>query len=144
MAFGKFEDLSDTCELIVFPDVFSKNENLLKSEKPLLLGGNLETEGSLAKVIVDTVTLLEESWTHSKSLRVRLEKVKQAEFAALNSIFKEHPGNALVHFSLLLAEQNKELEMEPEEKIKVALNHDFFENIQKHFGRTDFLELGSG
>jgi DNA polymerase-3 subunit alpha len=60
MAFGRLEDLSGSVELVIFPDVYAKTEPFFKEERPLLLGGLLEVENQGAKVIVDTVTTLEE------------------------------------------------------------------------------------
>jgi DNA polymerase-3 subunit alpha len=141
MAFGKVEDLSGACELVIFPDAFAKNELMLKDERPVLVGGLLEVEEGAAKIMVDNVSPLEDIMKKTKRLVLRLEKIEPADYEKLNSLLKEHPGQTGVSFEISLDEMNRKVQLEAQDIPGVSVTNDFFEGIHSLFGRTDFIEL---
>ena len=69
MAFAQIEDLSGSCELIVFPDTYKDYELQLKSMGPLLITGTVEVseDGSTAKILVESVGRLEDQLSQAKN-----------------------------------------------------------------------------
>lgn len=141
MAFAKIEDLSGNCELVIFPDTFSKFEMNLKDERPVLISGLLEGSEGSAKIMVDQVTPLEDMFKKAKKLVLRLEKVEEADFIKLFEVIHAHPGSTQVLYELDIDEIKRRVLFQSEIAHGVSLSSDFFEGLHRHFGRTDFIEL---
>jgi DNA polymerase-3 subunit alpha len=144
MAFGRLEDLSGNVELVIFPDVFAKTEPFFKEERPLLIGGLLEVENQVPKVIVDTVTTLEEMLLKIRALTLRLQGWSEEELEQLLHVIRSHPGSTEIVLQLDLPELKKSVTMELGPTLKVKLNNDFIESLRSQFGRNDFIELKGG
>lgn len=143
MAFAKIEDLSASCELVVFPDAFDKFESLLKQEKVFLVGGMLEAEEGAPKVLVDSVTHLEEALGKIKKMVLRLDGFDKSELPRLISTLKDHPGTTSLDFVLRLVDLQQEVSLDSGELQGVTVSHELFDRLQTEFGRTDFIEMRS-
>lgn len=141
MAFAKIEDLSGSCELVIFPDAFARNEIMCRDEKPVLVAGSLEAEEGSAKIMVDTVSPMEDILKKTKRMVLHLERLPEKDYGRLESVLRGHPGATSVSLEIDLKEVNRKVELETEEKISVSISNEFFENIHSLFGRTDFIEL---
>jgi DNA polymerase-3 subunit alpha len=141
MAFGKVEDLTGQCELVIFPDSFAKFEMQLRDERPVLLGGSLEVEEGAAKIMVDNVSPLEDILKKSKRLVVHLHKLDPADYQRFQSLVNDHPGATHLSFEIEMQELNRNVLIEPEGMGGVSISNDFFEGVHLLFGRTDFMEL---
>jgi DNA polymerase-3 subunit alpha len=104
MAFARLEDLSGSIEIVIFPDTYSKHEELLKQDRPLLLAGLLETEDGQFKVIVDSMIALEEALSQLKMVSMDLTKFSGPELETLAEILKRHPGSTKVEFTVVISE----------------------------------------
>lgn len=143
MAFAQLEDLSGSVELVVFPDVFAKAEITLKSEQALLVGGTLEKEAESegCKIIVDSVSSLEEVSKKSKRLVFRIDESMQKDLPMLKEVLQRYPGQTGVTFELKLESLNRTVLMNLAEPAGVSPSGELFENIHGIFGRTDFFEV---
>ncbi len=141
MAFGKVEDLSGSCELVIFPDAFAKHELVLKDERPVLIGGALEVSEGTAKIMVDSISPLEDIMRKTKRIILRLEKIDPTEYEKLHSLLKEHPGLTGVSLEIDLSEINRKVLIETADITGIGMTADFFEGLHSLFGRTDFIEL---
>lgn len=143
MAFGKVEDLTGSCELVIFPDSYARFEAQLREERPVLVGGGLEVEDGNAKIMVDTVSPLEDILKKTKRMVLRLDKIDPDDYSRLQSLMKEFPGTTSVSLEIEMAELNRRVLMEMEEAQGISVNNEFFEGVHSLFGRTDFIELRS-
>ena len=75
MAFGKFEDLTGSAELVVFPDTFAEFEMDLKSEGAILVSGTLEREEKTCKILVNKIERVEKLLSQAKRVFVDLGNV---------------------------------------------------------------------
>ncbi|MBC7371857.1 MAG: DNA polymerase III subunit alpha, partial [Bdellovibrionaceae bacterium] len=142
MAFAKIEDLSGSCELVIFPDSFARNEMACRDEKPVLITGSLEgEEGGSVKIMVDTVSPMEDILKKTKRLVFHLDRIPAEDYARLNNVLKEFPGPTNVSLEIDLREVNRKVQLHMENEIAVSISNEFFENIHLVFGRTDFIEL---
>jgi DNA polymerase III subunit alpha len=112
MAFGKLEDQSGAIELVVFPDVFAQVEGLLKQESAILASGQLERDDNGAKILVDSVRLMEDVYKKVKRLSVSLTPERAEQIEALRAAFERHPGEASVEFKLVLPDLRKSVDLE--------------------------------
>lgn len=143
MAFGRLEDLTGSCELVIFPDVYARYEALCKEERPVLIGGGLETEEGLVKIMVDQMSTLEDVMKKARNVVFHLDKLEIQEYEKLNSVLKEYPGSTEVKFQIKLPDIEHDVSLEPEEILKVQVGSDLIESLHSQFGNTDFIELRS-
>lgn len=142
MAFGKIEDLTGSCELVIFPDSFARFEMQLRDERPALVGGSLEVEEGQAKIMVDNVAPLEDILKKTKRMVLHLDKIAPDAYPQLQLLMKEYPGTTTVSLEIDMPEVNRRVMMEMDSG-GVNVNNDFFEGVHLIFGRTDFIELRS-
>ncbi|MEK2645572.1 DNA polymerase III subunit alpha [Bdellovibrio sp. BCCA] len=143
MAFGKVEDLTGSCELVIFPDSFARFEMQLRDERPVLIGGSLEVEEGNAKIMVDTVSPMEDILKKTKRMVLRLDKIDPNDYPRLQSLMKDYPGTTTVSLEIEVPEVNRKVLMEMTDAPGISVNNDFFEGVHSLFGRTDFIELRS-
>jgi DNA polymerase-3 subunit alpha len=142
MAFATLEDLTGSVELVVFPDTYAKTEMYFKDEKPLLIGGLLESENGNFKIIVDSVITVEESLKKVKHLAFNVYKFNEEDMVKLQSLFIEYPGSTEISLQCDMPELNKRVIFEfKDENLKIQFSSDFLEGLNEHLGRTDFIEL---
>lgn len=141
MAFGKLEDLHGSCELVIFPDVFAKHEGDIKSDRPLLVGGNMEESEGAIKIIVDNMVPLEDIIKKSKRVVFNLESFDEDELQSLSELLTGHPGTTPLSLKMKLRDYGREIEIDHPGIQGVSVNNDLFEKIHSRFGRTDFLEI---
>lgn len=143
MAFGKIEDLTGACELVIFPDSFAKFETQLRDERPVLVGGSLEVEEGAAKIMVDNIAPLEDILKKTKKMVFKLHKIEPADYGRLQSLMKDYPGPTTVSIEIDVPEVERRVMMEIGNTSGVNVNNEFFEGVHMLFGRTDFIELRS-
>ena len=141
MAFGKIEDLSGACELVIFPDAFAKFEMTLKDERPLLVAGFLEVEEGSAKIMVDNISPLDDIFRKARQMVLKLQMLQPQDYDKLHTLLKEHPGNTGVSLEIEISDINRKVQIEAEGIGGVQISSEFFEGIHLLFGRTDFIEL---
>jgi len=140
MAFGKLEDLTGQCEFIVFPDAYSKNEQMFKGDRPLLITGFLECENDQPKIFVETAGHLETTFQSAKKLSIRLDEVDVLKFDHLMGVFQGHPGKTKLEFIISVPELNKEVILEPTLFAGVEVTPDMIEEMQGFIGGGHFVE----
>jgi DNA polymerase-3 subunit alpha len=102
MAFAVIEDLQGSVECTVFPSVYGTASNLLVTDTPLLIQGQVQRDENAVKILADTVTSMEkaeEMWTAAVHLTLDLTRTETSTLSRLYDILKRHPGscNAYVH-----------------------------------------------
>ena len=75
MANVMLEDTKGIIEVIIFPDLLSKNRDVIKSDKPLVVTGSLEkTEDGTCRIRAKSVILLEDIQNElEKIVRIRID-----------------------------------------------------------------------
>ncbi len=140
MAFGVLEDLSANLELIIFPDVFAKVEETLKLEKPVLVTGTFERDDRGEKILVEKLEAFDDKLKSSKKLLFRMDLEMLDKMDALKTLIESHSGETTVGFQVGIPDLKKEVYLDAV-GIGVKISNDFFEDIYKLCGRTDFISL---
>lgn len=141
MAFARLEDLTGNLELVIFPDSYAKLEPLLKEEKPLLVGGFLEGEEGGAKIIVDSVGLLEEAIRKTKKMILRLDLLDEVHYEKLYSVLSSRTGKVPLELRVQLPDLGQDVLLESSGLTGVQVDHEFLEEIHSLFGHTGFIEM---
>jgi DNA polymerase-3 subunit alpha len=115
----------------------------LRDERPVLVGGSLEVEEGVAKIMVDTVSPLEDLLKKTKSMVLHLDKLDPEHYPRLHMLMKDNPGATAVNFEITMAEVNRKVLLDTPDVSGIAVTNEFFEGIHAEFGRTDFIELRS-
>lgn len=144
MAFGKLEDLTGQMEIIFFPDTFTTYEPLIKSEKPLLLGGNLESENGSGKVIVDTANTVENALHKAKKVVLHLDRVKPEQYDQLYSILMEFEGSVPVELQLFIQDLGRKVVLQNSPVKGLKIHSELLEKIHSQMGQTQFFEIQMG
>ncbi len=141
MAFGKVEDLTGQMELIFFPDTFATYEALLKTDKPLLMGGTLEAENGSGKLLVDTANTLDGVFTKAQKVVVHLDRLQPDQYELLYSILMEYEGEIPLELQVFVSELNRRVVLEDSPLKGLQMDSQLFEKIQSHLGQTGFFEI---
>lgn len=139
MAFGKIEDLSSTAELVIFPDAFSQYGHVLKEERPVLIGGNLEVNEGAVKIIVDTMAPFEDVLKKTKRISMRLDMIEEVQYSELQGLIEKFPGKTDV--KLLFSVDDCLVEVVPETHRQIEVSDHFFEEARQLFGHTQFIQI---
>lgn len=141
MAFAQIEDLSGSLELVIFPDTFSKYEDLLKQEKPVLVHGNFENDDRGQKIIVEKIELLELKFGKCKCMKLLIKKGMEEKFSRLKQLLEENTGETSIEFHYQLEDLKQELVLDIKSPTGVTVNNTLLEGMQKIYGDIEFLRL---
>ncbi|MEJ6949689.1 DNA polymerase III subunit alpha [Natronospora cellulosivora (SeqCode)] len=92
MAFITLEDWAGKIEIVVFPNVYSKCEELLFNGKKLLVRGNLDQDSIIAREIIS----LEQDF-----LEIQVSNTGNNILNRLHSLFIKYPGKHPVFFNVI-------------------------------------------
>lgn len=141
MAFAKLEDLTGSCEMVIFPDAFAKHEEELKSERPLFVVGSVDGEGGSPKILVESVMNFEEVLQRSKRLILNIDHIEAQAYSRLKEILFKNPGSIPVQLRYRDQENSCEVDFQIEEPIRVEMGPKLFEDMQSDFGGIQFMEI---
>ena len=106
MAYLTLEDTKGTAEVIVFPDLYSKNLSGISSEKPLIVTGTLDkADESGVRIKAKNITLLEDLAREMKkhvNLRINCQVFRKEDLRKLKDILVSLRGRASVSLEFLL------------------------------------------
>ena len=142
MAVLSLEDLSGSIEAVVFPETFSRNEALIKSEAALLVEGSLEVEDSGSrKIIVKKIQILEaivQQTGKPLTIRINLEGMPQNLPEELKTILEKNSGESQVIFQLEHPEGYL-INMKPKDLIQVSVKEDLIQQLELLCGKGKIL-----
>ena len=110
MAFATLEDLSGSCEVIIFSDIFRKSGAVLKEEAPLWVTGTVSKDEKGVKIIANEVMTLaqaEELLAVKTTLRLKTAGLSQDQLQHLANLLKSHPGTCPVQFVVVSPSQTQ-------------------------------------
>lgn len=115
MAYLTLEDTKGTVEVIVFPDLFSKDFLAIKSGKPIMVTGSLEkTEDGNPKIKAKNVALLDSLLSElGKTVRIKMrcEVFSKEDLKKLRDILNSMRGNAAVLLEFQLNGERQSLKL---------------------------------
>lgn len=133
MAFFKLDDLSGSCECIMFGKAFGQCGELIVPESTIMVMGKLESSGDEIKLQVDEVIDLSkaaEKLTKSIGILIDIEKHDPSTILQLKSIFDSYSGNIPVIVYVRTNGTSKRYIINS----KIKLSEDFLNSIQTLLG----------
>ncbi|HCY76174.1 MAG TPA: DNA polymerase III subunit alpha [Ignavibacteriales bacterium] len=104
MAFFKLDDLTGSCECLMFSKAYDEFGKFVEDEEPIFAVGNLESSGDAVKMQVNKVIPIKKvasELTESLKLIISKEKITTEKLYELKNIFAGSEGNTPVFIHLL-------------------------------------------
>jgi DNA polymerase-3 subunit alpha len=140
---GMLEDMTGTCDLLVFPEAYRRLSEKLKLEIPVLIKAGVRVEeGANPKLTISEITPLDEAQPKlPRALRIRiaLETATESTIEQLHQIFSERKGNAPVMFDL--ERQGEFMVVMEAEGYNVHPDHTFVRRVEELCGRGSVRRL---
>ncbi|MFN9066870.1 MAG: OB-fold nucleic acid binding domain-containing protein, partial [Bdellovibrionales bacterium] len=144
MAFGQLEDLTGQMEVVIFPDSFAKYEALVKSERPILIGGAFEASEGSGKILLDTAISLDDIFLKAKRVVFHLEKLKLDDYPQLHKLLSQHAGSTPLRIEVWVEDLKRRVQIETAQISGVKLSTELLEDLRSQFSSMDFFEIQSG
>ena len=103
MAFLTVEDIFDTVEVIVFPDTYTRCEEILSSTEPLVIQGIVQQDERGSKIIADCIDLLpkaREKYTDSAKIALESTKLSRQRLEKVKKVLYQYHGSCPVLLTL--------------------------------------------
>jgi len=103
MAFFKLDDLTGSCECLMFSKAYDEFGKFVQDEEPVFVVGSLESSGDAVKMQVNKVIPMKNvanELTGSISLLISKQKVAAEKLKQLKSIFEKSEGNIPIFINL--------------------------------------------
>lgn len=105
MAFLTVEDVTETLEVIVFPDAFTRCYQVLSSQEPIIVQGIVQKEERGPKILAETIDLLadaREKYTELMQVRLDANKINRQKLEQIKKACYKFHGNCplllTIHF----------------------------------------------
>ncbi len=96
MAFVTLEDMAGSVEVVVFPSLFGKVENLLTADMAVLVQGKLQIEEKSVKVIASEMVSIDEAdqkWTARVHISFDADRLDRKGLMELKALIDAYPGD---------------------------------------------------
>ena len=103
MAFLTLEDIVDTVEVIVFPDTYTRCEDILSSTDPLIIQGVVQQDERGPKIIADSIDTLQparEKYTESVRIQLEATKLSRKQLEKVKKVLYQYHGSCPVLLTL--------------------------------------------
>ncbi len=128
----KFNDLTGTCEITVFPKEYDQFRDVLLDDAIVFVTGRIRFRGEDVGVGVNKVVPIQQAREQlTANLRVRLDG--DGEIDRLRAILAEHPGTIPVFFEVALADGHKVVLQAPD-ALKVSPSDALLADITEALG----------
>ncbi len=120
MAFVRLEDGRETVEVLVFPDLFRRTQELIEEKGLLFVVGRLDREESGTKIIAEEIVPLEEAQGVLRGracLVFKADEVKPAQLQAVHELISQSNGRLPVE--LLFKFPEGEVLISPDRKLGI-------------------------
>lgn len=106
MAFITLEDIYESVEVIVFPDTFSRCEEILASTDPVIIQGTVQKDERGPKIIADSIDSLadaREKYTESAQIKLDSDKLSRQKLEKIKKLLYNYHGSCPVLLTLHFA-----------------------------------------
>lgn len=130
MAFLTLEDLTGSCEVVVFPETYRRNGSLLNPSVPLLLKGRVNNNGEEAKILAEEILTLD---SIQSKLWLRLNHQDTQTYQAVESLLKQYTGTTPVFLVHPETRETRQLD----ESLAVGFHGDLKRGLQALLGEAN-------
>ena len=143
MAFAVLEDLSGSVEVTLFEETFTKAQDFIANDDPLILEGRVEIndDHSKAKMMVSEVFGLEEALSkviEKVVMTLSYEQAAPARLAMLQDVLQRHQGNCPAFIHVLMPECEVVMALE---KFSLQPSADLVCEVKGLYGGSQVVEF---
>ena len=127
------EDMTGSIEVIIFPDLFNRVFNILKSDEPLIIKGTVEANETSIKIVAQDIGLLEKIRQQSiKALEIYLKEdlITKSLLMEIKKISFKYPGNCQLRFRIALSNNGNELTIIAHNNYNILPCQDLIDELQ--------------
>ena len=142
MAYLTLEDLEGTVDVVIWPDLYKKQGNLLQEDKIVVIEGEGDIRNNRANILASHIHTLEEARSKFiKCIHIRLISagLEESLLSNLREILLMSPGEAEIVLHIQTAHHGEVL-IKPGERYRVSPTPAFIEQI-KNLLEEDFVSL---
>jgi len=103
MAFLAIEDIYEAVEVVVFPDTYSRCEEILSSTDPIIVQGTVQKDERGPKIIADSINSLQEArekYTDSAKIKLEADKLSRQQMEKVKKILYQFHGSCPILLTL--------------------------------------------
>jgi len=141
MAIITLEDLQGSVEVILWPETYSKVQELLLKEEPLLVKGEVDAEGSLPKVIATELFPLAQANQHFQGkvmIHFRTLGLERKTLLAVKEILASHKGNIDTRLHFIFPD-DKERVVTVADELRIKPSDEVLGQIEALLGKDAIL-----
>jgi len=138
MAFVTLEDLRGMADIIVFPELFQKANQLLKGESPIFIIGTADVDEERAKVIANDIISISEVTTRlTKTVHFKLSTGENTSkhLQTLKSVISRFKGDCKTFIHMTIPDQTETV-MELPSDLRVSPSVQLVAAVEKIFGHN--------
>lgn len=138
MAFVTLQDLSGSCEVIVFPSIYQNVANLVRPDTLIFVKGKVNARDDTPKVLADEIIPLEEApkrYTRLVSIDLQTAGLDPTLLADIRSILLKHKGKTPVHLAFR-DPQGRASVIDSGDEVRVEATDELFAALAKLVGEN--------
>jgi len=138
MGFLTLQDLSGSCEIVVFPDLYKANPTLLRRDATIFIRGKINSRDDIPKVIAEEIVPLDEvkkRFTRLISIDLHTAGLDPDLLQKLKDILASHRGKVPVYLSFR-DPSGKTAVIQPGDTYRVETTDELFQAIESLLGEN--------
>ncbi|MCZ6877880.1 MAG: DNA polymerase III subunit alpha, partial [Acidobacteria bacterium] len=139
MAAFELEDLSGTVQVLVWPNAYKRNSQLMENDVPVLVRGRceLDAKGEI-RVLCSQLFHLETLWNtvvQKARIRISLPSLDSEKISQLHALVSHNQGTCPLEFELLQLKDYR-IRVIPQEDLLINPIPSFIQEVEKLFGEN--------
>ena len=138
MGFLTLQDLTGSCEVVVFPDLYKTNSALMRKDATVFIRGRVNSRDDIPKVVAEEVLPLDEvkkRFTRLVSIDLHTAGLDPELLQRLKEILGSHRGKVPVCLSFR-DPSGKTAVVQPGDEFRVETTDELFQDIESLLGEN--------
>jgi len=139
MAAFELEDLSGTVQVLVWPNAYKRNSQLMEDDVPVLVRGRceLDAKGEI-RLLCSQLFHLDTLWdtvVQKARIRISLPSLNSEKVSQLHALVSHNQGTCPLEFELLQLKEYR-IRVIPQEDLLINPIPSFIQEVEKLFGEN--------
>ncbi|MBI3312949.1 MAG: DNA polymerase III subunit alpha [Candidatus Omnitrophica bacterium] len=138
MGFITLQDLSGTCEVVTFPEIYRTAQALIKKDSPVFVRGKINSRDDVPKILAEEIVALEDvkkRFTRLISIDLRTTGLDPELLKEIRRILQTHKGSIPVYLSFR-DPSGKSIVLHSGEDLRVESSDQLFEALEQLVGES--------
>jgi len=138
MGFLTLQDLSGSCEVVVFPELYKSSSNLMRKDSTVFIRGKINSRDDIPKVIAEEIVPLDEvkrRFTRLISIDLHTAGLDPDLLQKLKEVLSKHKGKVPVYLSFR-DPSGRAAVIQPGDDVRVETTDELFSAIESLVGEN--------